>query len=536
MRKCNKHVVIVLFLLVTLLVSSARADILTFPRLDGERYWGGNITDAHNMPYGEGAKVGLYESNAGNQQQPMLVSNHGFWLYSDDPFTFEITPDSLIVESDSPVLSGRSDNKTLPGAYRELVGRMHNFEGEIPDPIMFTQPQWNTWIEFGTNQTAAGLLDYAESVRENDFPGSLIMVDDKWQTEYGDYDFDTTKFPNPKETLDRLHKDGFQVMLWVVPFVHDTARSYPFLKENGYLLRSEKTGDVHFIKWWNGEAALLDLTNPDCMEWFVGQLKMLQKNYGVDGFKLDGGDIHYYSSPDIIAYDPKAGPHDHSVAFAEVGLHFPLNEYRACYGLGGAPLAQRLRDKRHDWPSVELLIPHMAAEGIWGYPFCCPDMIGGGEINSLSPDTPKDEIDGELVVRGAQVHALMPMMQFSVAPWRILNDEHLQAVRDAAKLHEKFGSTFLELARQSAATGEPILRCMEYNYPHQGYIDVNDQFMIGEKILVAPVITQGSTSRQVRLPGGTWIADDGQAYDGLIEITIDVPLNRLPYFTQNAAR
>ena len=480
-------------------ISTAFAKTYTFPRVDAERYWGGNVADAHHMPYDSGVKVNLVNNALSNQQQEMLVSNQGFWLYSDKPFAFEVKPDSLVIESAYPIYTGRAKEKTLRAAYHELVERMHDFNGKIPDPIMFTQPQWNTWIEFGIKQSAKGLLDYAKSIQKNNFPGSLIMVDDKWQTEYGDYDFDATKFPEPKKTLDELHEMGFRVMVWVVPFVHETAKSYPSLKENNYLLRSKKTGDVHFIHWWNGRAALLDLTNPDCMKWFVGQLKGLQDKYGVDGFKLDGGDVHFYSNPDVLAYDAEATSHEHCIAFARVGLNFSLNEYRACAGLGGQPLSQRLRDKEHQWPLVQQLVPHMAAEGIWGYPYCCPDMIGGGEITTLSPNTPKDKIDNELIVRGAQAHALMPMMQFSVAPWRVLNDEQLTIVRKAAKLHEKFGPKFLELAKQASKTGEPILRSMEYSYPHAGYLEVKDQFMIGTDLLVAPVVEKGMRKRTVLL-------------------------------------
>jgi hypothetical protein len=86
-------------------------------------------------------------------------------------------------------------------------------------------------------------------------------------------------------------------------------------------------------------------------------------------------------------------------------------------------------------------------------------MIGGGEYKSFQAGS---IIDQELVVRSAQCHALMPMMQFSVAPWRILDGPHLQAVRKAVRIRQEHKDRNLTLARQSACTGEPIVCSMEY--------------------------------------------------------------------------
>ena len=118
-------------------------------------------------------------------------------------------------------------------------------------------------------------------------------------------------------------------------------------------------------------------------------------------------------------------PNVHAELFAKIGLAYPLNEYRATWKMGGQPLAQRLRDKGHTWDDLQLLIPNLLLQGIMGYPFTCPDMIGGGEMGSFIN---LKDINQDLIVRSAQVHALMPMMQFSVAPWRILDKPHSEAI------------------------------------------------------------------------------------------------------------
>jgi alpha-glucosidase (family GH31 glycosyl hydrolase) len=124
----------------------------------------------------------------------------------------------------------------------------------------------------------------------------------------------------------------------------------------------------------------------------------------------------------------------------------------------------------------------------------------------------------------------MPMMQFSVAPWRVLNQENLGICRAMALLHAQMGEEILALAREAAQTGEPIVRPLEYEYPHQGYVDVNDQFLLGKSILVAPVLAKGATSRVVRFPPGTWKGDDGAIIKGPVTTTVAAPLSRLPWY------
>jgi alpha-glucosidase (family GH31 glycosyl hydrolase) len=320
-----------------------------------------------------------------------------------------------------------------------------------------------------------------------------------------------------------LHAQGFKVMLWVCPFVHTNCAAYPDLARRNLLLKNT-SGDIGLVKWWNGVSALLDFTNPEAVSWFHSQLAYLQTTYHVDGFKFDAGDSEYYKG--TIA-SRSVSPNTHSELHGRIGLEYPLNEYRAMWKMGGQPLVERLRDKNHSWEDVRKLVPNMLLEGLMGYPFCCPDMIGGGEAKSFRPGA---KIDQELVVRSAQSHALMPMMQFSVAPWRVLDPAHLKAVGKAVELREKHKGYILKLARQSAATGEPMMRSLEYAFPHQGYERVNDEFLLGDRMLVAPVVEKDARHRTVNLPPGQWRGFDGKSYAGQAKVTLPVGMDELCYF------
>ena len=272
---------------------------------------------------------------------------------------------------------------------------------------------------------------------------------------------------------------------------------------------------------------MLDLSNPRAFAWLENEMDALVEEYGVDGFKLDAGDMPFYDPAGIISFQEDTIPNDHTQYFAKLGLKYPLNEYRASWKMAGLPLAQRLRDKEFEWSALRQLIPGMLTQGLMGYAYTCPDMIGGGEYQSFLA---LDSIDEELIVRSAQVHALMPMMQFSVAPWRVLSPENNAICRDMANLHAEFGQEILGLAKLSSRTGEPIVKPMAWFWPENGYEQIKDQFILGDDLLVAPVVESGARSRQVVFPEGTWLGDDGSIVKGPSETEINVPLERLPYY------
>lgn len=153
-------------------------------------------------------------------------------------------------------------------------------------------------------------------------------------------------------------------------------------------------------------SALVDLSNPDGEKWFKDQMNNLVKEYDVDGIKLDAGDPETY----IGTFSFKDySLDDHCEAYAKLGLDYQLNELRACWMKAGQPLGQRLRDKNHSWDDLRVLIPDMFGLGMIGHQFGCLDMIGGGEYTAFLNNAILDE---ELIVRSAQVSALMPMMHF----------------------------------------------------------------------------------------------------------------------------
>lgn len=519
------------------IVSAYAQQKVELTMLEGEHWWTGLSTLGHQTPYDANTEfsMDLWGDNKGNQAQPIMLSNKGRYIWSEEPFKYELQKGKITVTvREGEIISGTSGN-SLRTAYDYAVGKFYPPNQKIPDELLFTHPQYNTWIELVHDQTEENILEYARSIIDNGYPPGVLMIDDTWQENYGNWEFSATGFKDPKGMMDKLHAMGFKVMLWVCPFVSADSEIFRDLAEKGMLLLDKsRTQEVLWantrhkaavIRWWNGASSCLDLSNPKSMKWFKDRLDYLVKEYGVDGFKFDAGDAHFYTNG-VISYQ-ESSPNDHTAYFAELGLDYPLNEYRASWKMAGLPLAQRLRDKRHSWEDLQKLIPDQMSQSVMGYAYTCPDMIGGGEYQSFRH---LDNIDEELIVRSAQVHAFMPMMQFSVAPWRVLSAENNELCKQAAMLHSKMGDYILNLAKEASQTGEPIVKPMELAYPNQGYSTIKDQFVLGNGFIVAPVVEKGMKTRKVVLPEGKWIADDGKKYKGGQTIEIDTPLDRIPYF------
>lgn len=528
---------------IALLASLAHAGMvsaatLKLEMLPGEYWWGGLSAVGHQTPYDATsvADHDLFANNKGNQAQPLLLSNKGRYVWSEQPIHYRFTKGVIDVSTRTgEILSGK-EGANLRDVYQFVSKKFFPSDGKIPDALLFTHPQYNTWIELMYDQNEKDILEYARAIIANGYPPGVLMIDDNWQEDYGTLEFSPRRFQDPKGMMAELHKMGFKVMLWVCPFISPDSTDFRHLAKEGMLLLDpQKTQDILWantrdkaaiIRWWNGASACLDLSNPKAMKWFQDRLDHLVKEYGVDGFKFDAGDADFYKGG-VVSFKPDLIPNDHSALFAEVGLRYPLNEYRASWKMAGLPLAQRLRDKGHEWEDLAKLIPDLMSQSVMGYAYTCPDMIGGGEYQSFLNSAKMDE---ELVVRSAQVHALMPMMQFSVAPWRILSKENNAICLKMAKLHTEMGPKILELAKEASKTGEPIAKPMALAFPDGGYEMIKDQFVLGNDIIVAPVIEKGARSRSVILPEGQWKAEDGTVHSGGTSVRIDVPIERLPYF------
>lgn len=525
---------------VLLQVVDAQVFVTTIETLDGECWWGAfdnpsawKITESGgdyafpfdaSMSFEADFRTETYSNNC----VPFLVSSAGRYIWSDEPFKLTLKDGVIILESDAAVELVQA-GKTLREAYLAASAAHFPPSGVMPPEEFISSPQYNTWIELTYNQNQSDILRYASDIVDNGFPADAVfMIDDNWQKYYGNFEFKPERFPDPKGMIDCLHKMGFKVMLWLSPYVSPDSPEFRELDRKGLFVKDPKEDCSAIVHWWNGWSAMLDMSNPGAKEWLSDKLHGMQEEYGVDGFKFDAGDAANYTPERIRVFDGKSYGPRHTELWCRLYEEFPYNELRASWKLAGQPVIMRLCDKKYSWDAVSSLVPAMINASMEGHIYVCPDMIGGGEFTSFF-DIDPDKFDQELIVRSCQIHALMPMMQFSVAPWRILSDENLAICREAAWKHVKLGPYLLEQARASSVSGEPVVRPMDYAFPGEGFESCNDQYMLGPDYMVAPMTVPGAT-RSVKIPSGKWQDEFGQVYEGGQTYLMDVPLSRIPIF------
>ena len=525
------------------------ADTLSFDMLQGEKWWGLCNSFGREMPFSAETKFecDLRLENYGHQSLSFLCSDKGRVAWCAEPVGVKIANGWISMESDSgKIVLVEKAGANLAEAYRYASKTWFPPTGEEPELLYFSAPQYNTWIELTYHQNERDILAYAKSMVDHGLPPGVFMIDDTWQQAYGEWNFESSRFQNPKEMMDSLHAMGFKVLLWVCPFVSmdtpayrriawgrnpDDVKGYP--TKGGFLMerRSDGRAVPAAVDWWNGRSALLDFTHPNAVAWFSEQLDRLVRDYGADGFKFDGGGVHFYSAKGggFAANDKSKSPAAQSALYGEFALKFKGSEYRNGFGFAGKPVIMRLHDKNHSWDALARLVPDMLAAGFVGCPFICPDMIGGGEWTAFLPGSP---FDPEIFIRSAQIHALCPMMQISASPWRVLDQEHQLLFNEVVALRQRFAPLLVELAKESAKTGEPMMRNLEYEFPGMGYAGVKDEFMMGDRLLVAPVIKKGAVERKVVIPPGKWRDADDKVFAGPAEVVVPAPLAKLPYFVK----
>lgn len=491
--------------------------------LPNERWWGGIVDFGWEMPWDETSQVTLDPTSMGRDQRaPVYLSSCGRCLWSDTPFTLTFRNGILETDREVRVEQGVPGLKGAHAAMWKGLGS----ENGIPDRRFFTVPQYNTWMELTYGQEQKRILEYAHAIVDNGMEPGILMIDEGWSEDYGVYDFYPGRFPAPGAMVRELHELGFVVMLWVTPYISPDSNAFRSLRNTDLLLR-DREGRFALREWWNGFSCVLDLSNPAAGVWLREKLVWLQEVYGIDGFKFDGGDPGMYLTDDQRAR-PRL-PLECTADYGEFAAMWPFNELRAVWNQGGRALVCRLQDKYHTWDTRGLrsVIPNMIAQGLLGYYYGCPDMIGGGDYSSFTGDKALDE---ELYIRWLEASLLCPMIQFSIAPWRILSAENYRIVKKLIVFRKRYTPYILELAENAAQNHEPILRPLAYEFPGQAYEREQSMYMLGSRYLVVPVLEKGGRSRTVQLPEGQWRESNGSLYSGGVPVELDIPLDKVCVF------
>ena len=567
--------------------SAAFAEVKTIEILPGEYWWGGTVGGGWKMPLSAKSDYvkDLRVDSDGNQAAPLLLSTKGRWVWCEDAFKYTVKGGKLTVETGpaprrrgptphpmdvfaaerkakgesvevaatvtdipnvektcysrktwAPIKFGQADAGTLRAAFEHCSKTYFPPKG-TPRLEFFEQPILNTWVELNYNQNEKDVLDYAQSFIDNGMKPGVLMIDCFWHTDaFGYWKFHGDRFRDPKGMSDRLHAMGYKLMLWFAPFVTMDSMPYRLLRDNNGILKDARLRPYSKgyqgmpVQWWDGYSAVWDPTSPYGRQWCLDTMRRVMSDYGVDGFFFDGGGCHEFPPGDYVAYDQEAQPQDLCRAFQSMGLEVPFQQLREAWKLGGEPMMNTLRDKAPKWSEMRRCVTDMIAAGQLGYPFVVADLVGGGTCGSNGGKVHNVEFKDEMFLRHLEIQCLSPMIQFSGSPWRVLSPKAQNVVKKLLSIRERFAPKITALAAECGRTGIPMLRSMDFEFPGRGYELVLDQFMMGEDLLVAPVVDGGVTRRTVVIPEGTWRGDDNSIVIGPKTVEVSAPLDRLPYF------
>lgn len=489
----------------------------------GDRHWyGGGEVEVQRWPLlNENRQKTAYITGDffhyqyGGVIESLWISSDGFAIYADPTLDLEV---SLNATSDGklclnvlrlPQLKKRPLQYTLCSSHNIKETAHHLFREVwmkpkmIPDKLMMTEPIWSTWAYYKANINQTLVLDYAKQILNSSIGASHIEIDDKWEDCYGNLQFDAKKFPNPSAMVEQLKSDGFRSTFWVHPFVNKDCKAFVEGSDKGYFVRNGTSdGPPQLVTWWNGVGAYIDTTNPSTTQWYIKRLAGLMKQHGFHGYKFDAGEVFWMPSNSIL-FDCDTSVNKFTTNYVDTASKLgELVEVRSAHNNQDLGVYVRMLDKNSLWgytDGLKTLIPTTLLFSVSGYPFVLPDMIGGNNAEA------KDGLpERELYLKWLLATALLPVMQFSIPPWAY-DDEVVQISRDMVKLHRDNAHLFISLAENAVRTGEPIIRPLWWLAPEDPVTYVIDsEFLVGEEILVAPILEKGADSRDIYIPSGKW--------------------------------
>lgn len=453
---------------------------------------------------------------------------------------------------------------------KKILNRYADLTGHMPMPPMWAlgnqQSRWSYYPDTMVEEVA-------RQYREHDLPLDVIHLDIDYMQGYRVFTFDTSRFRNPKVLGDRLRAQGIKLITIVDPGVKHQlpAKDAPpirsanpalepqdkryFVFDQGLeknFFQRRQNGDLFIPKVWPGDSVFVDYTLPDARRWW-GDLHSAYVDNGIAGIWTDMNEPSDFvdqtgkNQIDVVSYDE-----GEKSTHAKNRNVFALLMARATYeGLARLQPDKRpyvitraayagiqrystmwTGDTNSTWEALALNVPMFTTLGLSGEPFIGSDV--GGFIGRGN---------GELLVRSYQISFLAPFCRnhkvidgYDQEPWRF-GKHYEDIIRKYLKLRYQLLPFLYTTLEEAHRTGVPLFRPLMLNYQDEPSVyNLDDQFMIGDDLLVAPIVKPDVTSRLVYLPKGTWYDHwTNKKYEGGVTIRVDAPLDVVPMFVRGGA-
>ena len=429
---------------------------------------------------------------------PFFMSNRGYgmFMHTSAPVTCDFGATYIglnkmfMGDENLDLFVFFGEPKDILDEYTDLVGK----------PGM--PPLWSfgTWMSRITYFSEKEGYDVAANIRKNKYPCDVIHFDTGWfDVDWQcDYKFSENRFQNPQQMLKDLRSQGFHVCLWQLPY---------FTPKNRYF--SELIEKDMYVKNGNGELpyedVVLDFSNPETVKWYQDKLAGLL-NIGVSAIKVDFGEAAPLNG---IYASGKSGWYEH-------------NLYPVRYDMAVSEITKKLHNEnimwaRAAWAGSQRYPLHWGGDaattntgllgtlraglsfGLSGFSFWSHDM--GGFVKSTPEDLYCRWIPFGFLTSHTREHGAPP-----TEPW-LYDSKRVQDVfRKSAEMKYRLMPYVYAQAKECTEKGLPMLRALFVEFPDDpGAWKVDDEYLFGSQILVAPLLEFGMTGRTVYLPEGKWI-------------------------------
>ena len=429
---------------------------------------------------------------------PFFMSNRGYgmFMHTSAPVTCDFGATYIglnkmfMGDENLDLFVFFGEPKDILDEYTDLVGK----------PGM--PPLWSfgTWMSRITYFSEKEGYDVAANIRKNKYPCDVIHFDTGWfDVDWQcDYKFSENRFQNPQQMLKDLRSQGFHVCLWQLPY---------FTPKNRYF--SELIEKDMYVKNGNGELpyedVVLDFSNPETVKWYQDKLAGLL-NIGVSAIKVDFGEAAPLNG---IYASGKSGWYEH-------------NLYPVRYDMAVSEITKKLHNEnimwaRAAWAGSQRYPLHWGGDaattntgllgtlraglsfGLSGFSFWSHDM--GGFVKSTPEDLYCRWIPFGFLTSHTRAHGAPP-----TEPW-LYDSKRVQDVfRKSAEMKYRLMPYVYAQAKECTEKGLPMLRALFVEFPDDpGAWKVDDEYLFGSQILVAPLLEFGMTGRTVYLPEGKWI-------------------------------
>ncbi len=486
--------------------------------------------------------------------QPTFISSRKYYFHSltTARCVFDFTYTSRkgevwnLIRTDEPApfyIGFGEDFEQLLTNLTEVVGR----QPELPD-----------WVYDGMILGVQGgtqtMLQKLRTAREAGIPVSGLWIQD-WEGRrvtavgkqlFWNWEWDSTLYPGLDKEIPRLNAEGVKVLGYINPFLAVEKPLYKEASAKGYCVKN-KAGEDYYVTITTFPAAMVDLTNPDAYEWIKNIIKKNMIDFGLSGWMADFGE---YLPTDCVLHsgeDPKLVHNTWPARWAQVNREAveesgKLGEimFFTRAGYSDTPRYSTMMwcgDNHVDFSAdfgLPSVIPAMLCLSCCGFGLVHSDIGGYTSFFNLKRSE-------EVYMRWCEMNAFTPLMRGHEGLNPDINaqfDASARVLRHGekmARIHTALAPYLKQLAAENAQKGIAAIRPLFFYYNEPQAFDEAYEYLLGRDILVAPVLKQGATEREVYLPRERWIhLPSGKEYHGG-RVLVNAPLGEIPVFVRAEA-